>query len=129
MDIHLIYTAIFYLFCAAAFFQIFYMLFFYLRLANFKGKQIRQENYPPVSIIICAKNEDANLKQNLPKILAQDYPNFEVIVVDDNSEDGTTEYLFFLAQKEPRLKAKCMDTERKKKLCWATEHTKNNRVI
>lgn len=80
------------------------MLFFYLRLANFKVKQISKENYPPVSIIICAKNEDINLKQNLPKIFAQDYPNFEVIVVDDNSEDGTTEYLFFLAQKEPRLK-------------------------
>lgn len=104
MDIHLIYTAIFYLFCAAAFFQIFYMLFFNLRLANFKVRENKQQDYPPVSIIICAKNEDANLKQNLPKILAQDYPNFEVIVVDDNSEDGTTEYLFFLAQKEPRLK-------------------------
>ena len=104
MDELLIHTAIFYIFCGAAFFQIFYFLFFYLRLANYKSKQNAGENYPPVSIIICAKNEDANLKKNLPKIFAQDYPNFEVIVVDDNSEDGTTEYLFFLAQKEPRLK-------------------------
>ncbi len=104
MDILLIYTGIFYIFCAAAFFQIFYLMFFYLRLANYKSKVAEPNNYPPVSIIICARNEDLNLKKNLPQIFSQDYPNFEVIVVDDNSEDGTTEYLFFLAQKEPRLK-------------------------
>ncbi|MFI5172079.1 MAG: glycosyltransferase [Chitinophagales bacterium] len=99
-----VYTLIFYIFCGAAFFQLFYLLFFYLRLAIYKVREHVVQNYPPVSVIICAKNEDTNLKKNLPKILAQDYPNFEVIVVDDNSEDGTTEYLFFLSQKEPRLK-------------------------
>lgn len=99
-----VYTLIFYIFCGAAFFQMFYLLYFYLRLANYKPRENSKIEYPPVSIIICAKNEDTNLKRNIPKILAQDYPNFEVIVVDDNSEDGTTEYLFFLSQKEPRLK-------------------------
>jgi glycosyltransferase involved in cell wall biosynthesis len=97
-------TLIFYIFCGAAFFQLFYFLFFYLRLANYKPKEVKVTQYPPVSIIICARNEDTNLKKNLPKILSQDYPAFEVIVVDDNSDDGTTEYLFFLSQKEPRLK-------------------------
>ncbi len=104
MDELFINTLIFYIFCGAAFFQLFYFLFFYLRLANYKPKENKAVNYPPVSVIICARNEDTNLKKNLPQILAQDYPAFEVIVVDDNSEDGTTEYLFFLSQKEPRLK-------------------------
>jgi len=104
MDELFINTLIFYIFCGAAFLQLFYFLFFYLRLANYKPKENKTSHYPPVSVIICARNEDTNLKKNLPRIFAQDYPSFEVIVVDDNSDDGTTEYLFFLAQKEPRLK-------------------------
>lgn len=44
---------------------------------------------PPVSVIICAKNEEDNLKKNLPLILSQDYPNYQVVVVNDCSEDDT----------------------------------------
>ncbi|MDH3648345.1 MAG: glycosyltransferase [Saprospiraceae bacterium] len=46
-----------------------------------------------VSVIICARNEASNLKQNLPLILGQNYPSFEVIVVNDNSTDQTAEVL------------------------------------
>lgn len=44
------------------------------------------KNKKAVSIIICAKNEQENLNQNLPYILNQQYPEFEVIVVDDGSD-------------------------------------------
>ena len=43
----------------------------------------------PISIIICAKNEAENLTEFLPKILEQQYANFEVILVDDQSKDNT----------------------------------------
>ena len=104
MSISFILHMVFYVFCGSAAVQIFYLLYFYVRLARFREKPAAEADLPPVSIIICARNEDTNLKKNLPRILAQDYPVFEVIVVDDNSEDGTMEYLFFLSQKEPRLK-------------------------
>ncbi len=55
------------------------------------------DNLPTVSVIICARNEGENLKQFLPKILTQDYPDFEVIVVNDCSEDDT---LMILAEME-----------------------------
>lgn len=101
----IILNSLFYVFCGAAAVQLFYILFFYVRLARYQSKgELPKDALPPVSIIICARNEDTNLKKNLPRIFAQDYPQFEVIVVDDNSEDSTTEYLFFLSQKEPRLK-------------------------
>lgn len=45
----------------------------------------------PISIVIAAKNEAANLRKNLPQVLAQDYPHFEVIVVDDHSTDDTAQ--------------------------------------
>ena len=47
------------------------------------------ENPPGVSVVIAARNEAENLKAYLPDLLAQDHPDYEVIVVNDQSEDGT----------------------------------------
>lgn len=47
----------------------------------------------PVSVIICARNERKNLEENLESILTQDYPGFEVVVVNDCSVDGSDELL------------------------------------
>jgi len=58
----------------------------------------------PVSIIICAKNEEKNLKKNLPLVLEQDYPDYEVIVVNDASSDKTAGVLRDLGQKYPHLR-------------------------
>lgn len=44
---------------------------------------------PAVSVIVCARNEEHNLSDYLPTLLSQQYPQFEVIVVDDGSEDAT----------------------------------------
>ena len=62
--------------------------FFFWRLSKHKMKEASFSN--PISIIICAKNEEENLKNNLPEILNQKYFNFEVIVVNDQSIDGTS---------------------------------------
>jgi len=67
--------------------QFFYNLFFFKKLVLFKDK--RNNFKPNVSIIICAKNEYDNLKINLESVLNQDYPAFEVIVVNDQSNDNT----------------------------------------
>lgn len=57
---------------------------------------------PPVSLIVCARNERSNLEQHLPLWLEQDYPDFELLLVDDGSTDGTAS---FLAQySHPRLR-------------------------
>lgn len=50
---------------------------------------IQEREQPPVSIILCARNAARELRQHLPVFLEQDYPEFEVIVVNDNSEDDT----------------------------------------
>lgn len=58
----------------------------------------------PVSIIICAKNEDENLTEFLPKVLEQDYPEFEVLVVNDCSWDNTENVIDEFAKIFPNLK-------------------------
>jgi glycosyltransferase involved in cell wall biosynthesis len=70
------------------------------------------QNLPvkPVSVIICAKNEAANLRQNLPLILSQRYANeagismYEVIVVNDASEDDTEKLLYELSAQYEHLR-------------------------
>lgn len=75
-------------FCIITFIQIFYYLFFFLRLAFFKSKEKTISQTHPVSVIICSRDEAANLVKNLPGSLVQNYKTtHEVIVVNDNSFD------------------------------------------
>ncbi|MBR1923558.1 MAG: glycosyltransferase [Paludibacteraceae bacterium] len=62
------------------------------------------EDVRGVSVIIAARNEARNLQDYLPSILEQDYPMFEVIVVDDGSEDNTRAILDDMAFHYPRLR-------------------------
>lgn len=59
--------------------------------------------WPFVSIIVPARNEARNLSCLLPTLLGQRYPNFEVIVVDDQSTDATPRILAEWAARDPRL--------------------------
>lgn len=58
----------------------------------------------PVSVIICARNEDENLTEFLPKILTQEYPEYEVIVVNDCSWDNTETVIDEFAKIFPNLR-------------------------
>ncbi len=57
-----------------------------------------------VSVVLSARNEIQNLEKFLPLLLSQDYPDFEVVVVNDCSDDETEEYLTELARTNIRLK-------------------------
>lgn len=57
----------------------------------------------PVSVIIYAHDEVDNLRNNLVSILEQDYPQFEVIVVNDGNADDTDDYLTTLRERYPHL--------------------------
>lgn len=58
---------------------------------------------PLISVIVPARNEERNLKVTLAALLGQDYPNFEVIAIDDNSSDATPTLLAQAAARDPRL--------------------------
>ncbi|NCW87718.1 MAG: glycosyltransferase [Chitinophagia bacterium] len=82
--------AIFYLFTTAALIQLFYYGWFFSRLAFYRKKEKVSQRQHPVSVVICARDEDENLARNLPGVLVQQYPSSkEVIVVNDNSVDDS----------------------------------------
>ena len=91
------------LFIACAFIQLVYCWVIFSRFAFYKNKnEATLKN--PVSVVIAARNEYHNLKTNLPLILEQDYPDFEVVVVNDCSDDDTEYLLKTFAGKYAHLK-------------------------
>jgi cellulose synthase/poly-beta-1,6-N-acetylglucosamine synthase-like glycosyltransferase len=79
---------LFWVYMAAIAIQLIYFWAIFGRFA-FHKKKNRSNRELPVSVVICAKNEFHNLKKNLPLILDQDYPQYEVVVVNDASDDET----------------------------------------
>lgn len=59
---------------------------------------------PLVSVLVPARNEAHNIERCVRSLLAQTYPNIEILVLNDNSEDGTGEILAALAGEDARLK-------------------------
>ncbi|WP_294184005.1 glycosyltransferase [Sphingobacterium sp.] len=85
--------------------QLYYILFVYSKLSRYQIEPIQEgTEFPPLSVIICAHNEQDNIAQFLPEIMHQDYPNFEVIVVNDFSTDNTPWILHEFEAKYPNLK-------------------------
>ncbi len=73
--------------------QLFYYLIFFGNFAFFKNKNPKNKLHLQVTIIVCAKNESQNLSINIPFILNQNYPNFEIVLINDASTDATLEVM------------------------------------
>ena len=58
---------------------------------------------PKVSVLIPARNEEGNIAACISSLLHQTYPNLEVIVLNDSSEDRTEEILLKLRERRPEL--------------------------
>lgn len=79
--------------------QLFYYVFFFRRVAKYQPQEKEHNQQHPVSVVICARDEDENLARHLPGVLVQRYPTtHEVIVVNDNSVDDS-KYLLAELQK------------------------------
>ena len=83
--------------------QMIYFWIVFRKLAFYK-KAPEEGSGEAVSVVISARNEYFNLKHNLPLILQQDYPDFEVVVVNDNSQDDSLELLEDMARENNKIK-------------------------
>lgn len=72
--------------------QVIWLLFVFIR--PLLHKPIGEANeLPALSVVVVAKNEKENLQSLIPAILGQEYQDFELIIVDNHSWDGTHEYI------------------------------------
>ncbi|MGH9315523.1 MAG: glycosyltransferase, partial [Thermoanaerobaculia bacterium] len=72
-------------------------------IPRLSGVRPATEGLPRVSIIIPARNEERSVEAAVRSHLAQRYPDFEVMVVDDRSSDRTGEIVARIAREDPRL--------------------------
>lgn len=90
---------------AATFLQLCYWILLFARLTKVQTQnQIVEKGRQDVSVVICAKNEEKNLSQNLPRILNQTYRSFEVLIVNDNSTDNSEAVIVEYQKKYPYLR-------------------------
>jgi glycosyltransferase involved in cell wall biosynthesis len=88
--------------------QLIYHWLVFARLAFYKEKE-KSPIEKAVSVVIVARDEYHNLIHSLEPILNQDYPDFELVVVNDHSTDESTFYLQELAKVYPHLKVVQID--------------------
>ena len=86
--------------------QLLYHWGFFSKVAFYKrnARPKLDEELEPVSIVLCARDAYEYLIELIPALLQQDYPDFEIVVVNDCSDDETEEYLKDLERKETRVK-------------------------
>lgn len=102
-------------FCISLTIQLLYYFVVYLRVPLYRSRAsvLPREELPPVSVIICARNEEENLSQFLPYVLEQEYPCFEVIVVNDCSIDDSDIVLRKLEAKHKHLRVTLIKPDEK----------------
>ncbi|MBK8041665.1 MAG: glycosyltransferase [Haliscomenobacter sp.] len=87
--------------------QLAYWVLLFRKLAFYRQDRLseeeKKEEQPPVSVVICAKNEEANIQQYLTHFLNQKYRSFEVVVVNDGSTDNTWSRLLEFQKKYANL--------------------------
>ena len=92
-----------YTFFAVVFIQVIFYIFIFGKFAFLKPTK-KEQAHRSISVIICAKNESENLKKFLPYILGQDYPNFEIVLINDASSDDTLEVMEAFSEKFENIK-------------------------
>jgi len=75
----------------------------YLQIFRYKPEKKRKQSRS-ISVVICARNEAHNLEQFLPLVLEQEYPEYEVVVVNDCSTDHTEEVLSEMTSRYKHLR-------------------------
>ena len=77
---------------------------FYHMMQSVPESKKRDDELPFVSVLVPARNEEGKIERCIESILAQDYPKFELIIIDDRSTDRTGEIISEYAKKDKRIK-------------------------
>ena len=94
---------VFYGFIAVVIIQVIFYAFIFGKFA-FSGQKKVTPKKITISVIICAKNEAENLKKFLPSIIEQDYPNFEIVLINDSSNDDTLDVIHHFTKLNDNIK-------------------------
>ena len=83
--------------------QLVYYLGIFGKVAFAKAQKTTPKHIS-VSVIVCAKNEEENVKKFIPLLAEQDYPDFEIVLIDDASSDETLEVFEEFEKQYPNIR-------------------------
>ena len=92
-----------YVFCFIVVVQLVYYLGIFSKFAFVKAKPGTPKRIP-ISVIVCAKNEEENVEALVPLLVQQEYPEFEIVLIDDASSDNTLEKFEAFEKQYPNIK-------------------------
>lgn len=92
------------------FIQVYFLLRYYLKLALLKDKQPGGHS-KPVTIILPVRNEESRIREMVAKFSDQEFENYQLLVINEYSEDNTYEILNVLSETNPRLKVTSLSQE------------------
>ncbi len=92
------------------FIQVYFLLRYYLKLALHKDKQ-QGDNAKPVTIILPVRNEETRIREMVAKFAGQEFEDYQLLVINEYSEDNTYEILNVLSETNPRLKVTSLSQE------------------
>jgi glycosyltransferase involved in cell wall biosynthesis len=92
------------------FIQVYFLLRYYLKLALHKDKQPGEHSIP-VTIILPVRNEESRIREMVAKFSDQEFENYQLLVINEYSEDNTYEILNVLSETNPRLKVTSLSQE------------------
>ena len=90
--------------------QLYFLIGYYLRLARHKNTSAAQ-NPNQVTIIIPVRNEEERIREIIAKFEEQQFSDYQLLVINENSEDNTHQILNVLAETNPRLKVTSLSQE------------------
>ncbi len=96
-------TSSFIVMCAALLVLLVYHAVFFARVA-FRTHELEPDRNSPLTVVICARDEAYSLEKLIPVLLEQDHQQFEILVVNDRSTDGSEEILLWLEKDNPNLR-------------------------
>lgn len=99
----MIFEILLYALGAVTLIQFIYYIFIFGKFSFGKPSVGKVKNIP-VSVIVCAKNEAENVKQFIPLLLEQNYPTFELVLIDDASSDETRDLFEEFEKQDSRVK-------------------------
>ena len=95
----------YYGFLVIVFFMLVWDILILLPYSFFKRSKTKSNSSSEfVSVLVCAKNEAKNIESYIPKILEQNYPNFEIILINDSSWDNTLEVMHGFAENSENVR-------------------------
>lgn len=90
------------IFLVFAFVQIIYLITLWIAIGKYVTPLAEKE--VPVSVIVCGHDEEQNLQELLPLLLNQEYQDYEVVVVEDRSNDETFDFLYEACKQHHKLR-------------------------